>query len=501
MNRRRHACWLIPIVATLAVSPPSAAQWEGWTLRRGMFELSFGGVYEHYERTIDGVSIGAPFLAGYVSIADRVLLEPAARARAGVETVLNRLPGPDPAGVADGIGTGAVALGLGTDTRAVPFALRYGLSDRLTVFVAAPIERRGADFTELHLAGGTLGVNPDPAGNRAALERIDPGFGDFGGGLLLPLAGSAAGSAVQARLRAASADDTLRLPVAPVRLAELGGLATGEAGLTPAEVAALTGATGRRPYALGDVEVGARFLLLRGPSGWPAAEAGGRGVRASLGVRARLPTGRSGTTFFAELPSEAGHAGVGGELVGDVYPGGRWSLHGGVAYDHRFAADVPTLAFGPGNPFPGATEVRTLRRTPGARIDAAVRPRWRLTEEIAFQGAYHLVTRRATLFEGEEGAAPSPLDPGVVGTAHGVGVGMRYSTLQGFGRGDHAWPYEIALEATTTVAGSGAIPDATAIRFTAHFFTDAGRVRAVLPGRDAPPRPPPVEDAAEPEQP
>jgi hypothetical protein len=470
-----------------ALPAPGAAQWEGWLPRRGMIEFSAGGAYTHYDRWTGGEGLGDALVPAFRDLVERLLLVPVAEARTGVEHILGTLPGDDPSDLAAGVGLGAVAFGLAADVRVVPFTLSYSISDRLALSATLPLERRGTAVTGLFLAGANLGINPDPQGNLAAMERVHPDFGAFGRGLLLPVAGSPAALELQLRLRAASPDDTLRLPAAPVRIEQLAALQGAGAPLSEEEAGALAATSGRRPYAVGDLLLGARFLLVRGPAGWPYPEAGARGIRAALGVRARLPTGRGGSTFLLEIPGEGGHAGWGVDLAGDAFVARRWSLHGGVALDHRLPADVATLAFGPERPFPADSAVRTVRRAPGARLEAALLPRWWLTDEIAFQGAYHLVTRRETRIEGGDGIGPAPLEWGAPGTSHGVGAGVRYSTLAAFGRGAAEWPYEVALELTTTVRGSARAPAATTIRFTARIFSDVRRLGAILPGRDAPP--------------
>lgn len=493
--RRAPGALVALLAGALAPAAAQAQPLDARVLPRGLLEVGAGARYSHWDSRFGGgdPSLGAELLPAYRSIVDRVLAEPVGTARAGLATVLGSLPGGDPA-LAEAVTGGSPALGVATDVRILPLTVRYGLTSRVTLFASIPLERRGTSVTSLYLAGANLGLNPAADSNAAALARIDPAFAGFGGGALLPVAGSPAARELQARLREASPADTLRLPAAPVRLADLPGF---EASLSAEEEAALALRGSRRPFAFGDLQAGAQLLLLPGPAGWPYPEDGARGMRAVLGVRGRLPTGRSGALSLTELPAGGGHAGVGAEIMADLFPARRWSLHGGASLDHRFPADVTTVAFGSDRPFPADTALRTARRAPGAELEAALAARWRLTDEIAFEGTYALHARGRTELRGEEGLLASPLGWRSGGSAHGVGAGVRYSTLQGLSRGTAALPYEVTLGITTAVAGAGDAPDATTISLTGRVIVDPRGAAALLPGRGDPPPPPPPPPGAD----
>jgi hypothetical protein len=478
---------VVALAAAAVAAPPAAAQEaEAWVLPRGFLEVGAGGRYTHYDRRLGGDALGAEFVPAQQAAVDRVLEIPAGAARIGVAQVLASLPGGGTGDVAETLTTGRATLGMSADVRQIPFALRYGLSDRVTVFASLAMDRRGTDATARYLAGGNLGLNPAPDSNRARLERVNAAFADLGSGLLLPVAGSPAATELQARLQAASPGDTLRLPAFPVGIGDLLSLTALRAELTPEEAAVLGMAGERRGYGIGDLRLGARMLVLRGPAGWPHPEAGARGMRTVLGVHARLPTGRGGVTFPAEIPAGGGHPGFGVELLNDFFPGGRWWVHAGVELEHALPADVVTLAFAPGVPFPADTALRTVRRTPGARLQATLSPRWRLTDDIAIEGLYALVAQAATAYEAD-GAPfpPPPLAWETGGSAHAVGAGIRFSTLQASGRNPAVWPLEVSLGITSAVVGTGDAPRATTIRFTGRLFADRRRLAAMLPERGA----------------
>ena len=507
---RRSLGALLSVAAAAAAAPAAAQPLDAWVLPRGYLEVGAGASYTHYGERFGG-GLGAALVPGFQEAVDRVLAPPAEDARTGFQALFDALEDPGAGPEVAGLSTGRVALAHAVDLRHLPLSLRYGLTRRVTVSASITLERQGTSVTELYLAGANLGFNPAPDSNSAALARVDERFAELGAGLLLPVAGSPAAVRLQERLREHDLADTLRLPGFPAGIGALLAQQALRSGLSSDEAAALQGAGGRRPYGPGDLQLGVRFLLLPGPPGWPAPQTGGRGVRASVGVRGRVPTGRGSTTFFDEVPGRGGHAGVGADLLADYFPGRAWSLHGGASLDHRFATEVAILAFAPERPFPPDTALRTERRAPGLRLEAALAPRWRLTDEIAFEGIYSLVAQRATGYVG--GGAP-PLEWTTAGSAHSLGFGARYSTLQAFGRGEARWPYEVRLDVASAVAGTGLAPRATTIRMTGRILVDSRRVASFFrsaaeaepavalppaaPPADTLPRTPPPEGEPEP---
>ena len=94
---------------------------------------------------------------------------------------------------------GAFSLRFAGDVRSVPFNVRYGLTHRFTVFATIPLERSGTVVFGPYFAGATLGLNPNATTNRRVLAAVGARFGDLGGALLLPTAGSAEGIELQGR--------------------------------------------------------------------------------------------------------------------------------------------------------------------------------------------------------------------------------------------------------------------------------------------------------------
>lgn len=476
------------LLASLVAAAPARAaaqEAEAWVLPRGLLELSATGSYTGWDTRLDGAPLGAELFPLYQGLADRLLAGRVAPVDAALADLFASTTDPEPEGGAlDPVTAGRASLRFAGDERSVPFTLRYGLTHRLTIFATVPLERSGTVVFGPYLADGTLGLNPDTINNRIRLTEVDARFAPLGGGLLLPVAGSEAGIELQSRLREIEGVDTLALPTRAVSFADLLGRPALRALLSDREVAALGLSSTRRPYHLGDVQLGARFLLVRGPAGWPFPDTiVRRSLRTAVGARVRLPTGRGDTRTFTELPPGGGHFGLGVDVLNDVFLSRRWYVNVSASGDWLLPADVVRQAFGEADPFPADTALRTLRRAPGPRVALSVTPRWRLTDEISFHGEYALVAQARTRYEAPEGVLPGVFDWRTGGAAHALGIGARYSSLQAFARGRARVPFELGLSVSNAVVGTMQAPDAFSIRINGRIFVDPRRFRALLPGR------------------
>ena len=487
----RAGCALLALAAATVPARAPAQDAEAWVLPRGLLELSATGLYTYYDSRLGygDPPLGSEFLGPLSGAADRLLAGLVTPVQTGLNGFFARVPDNDPATQPAAVSAGALSLRLAADVRQVPLSLRYGLTDRMTLFLTVPFERRGTSAIGPFLGGGTLGVNPNTTANAAVLEGIDPALADLGRSALLPTRGSAAGMELQARLRALDPADTLALPAFPVRISQLLENTVLRQRVTEEEAAALGLTNNRRPYQLGDAQLGVRFLLRPGPAGWPFPDSvTRRSFRTSVGARVRLPTGRSGTRFFSEIAPGGGHFGLGVDVLNDVFISRRWFVNASASLDYAFPAEVPRLAFTATRPFPADSAQRRLRREPGPRLAFSLTPRWRLTDEISFSGEYALLAQGRTNYTGgeDEGLLLSPMEWRTGGTMHAVGVGARFSSLQAFARGRADLPFELTLSFQRAIAGAGLAPDAGSLRLTARIFTDPRRFAALLPG-DPPP--------------
>lgn len=478
------------LLVTLAAAAPARAaaqEAEAWVLPRGLLEVSFTGSYTGWDTRLDGVPLGAELFGPYRSLSNRLLAGGADAVVPGLAELFASTADPDSTNeFGDSLTAGTFSLRYAGDVRQVPFSLRYGLTPRVTIFATIPLERSGTVVFGPYLQGANLGLNPDTTNNRLKLTRVDPRFAPLGGGMLLPVAGSPGAIELQSRLRAINASDTLVLPTRVVNFTDLLARPDLRARLTDAEVASLGLGSSRRPYHLGDIQLGARFLLIPGPPGWPYPDSViRRSLRTAVGVRARLPTGRGDTRVATEVPPLGGHFGAGVDVLTDVFLSSQWYVNVSASGEWLLPADVSRQTFAADGILTPDTTPVTLRRSPGARVAFSVTPRWRLTDEIAFHGEYAMLAQARTRYEAPDGVAPGVFEWRTGGAMHALGIGVRYSSLQAYARGRARVPFELALSASEAVLGTVQAPDAFSVRLTGRVFVDPRRFRALLPGRDS----------------
>ena len=524
MKLARGAAGALALLALLA--PPARAQGitqgleDARVLPRGWIEVRGFGTYTQYDERFDGgrEPLSAGFVPSFQSVAER-LAQPAVNTLGTqVAAFFAGTAGQvtDPQAPTD-LGVGEVALETAADVRYVPITLEYGLTSRISLGVTVPFERVGTAVNELLLRGGTIGVNPSSARNAPVLGRIGAAYAALGQGGFLPTATSAAGRELQRRVRAISGGaDSLELPTVPASLAVLLESSALAAQLTEDEAEALRSFSDREGFQLGDVEVGARVQLVNTAPGFPfPLGTRQRGVRTTLGLRARLGTGVSrDTSFFLQIPSESGHFGFGVDLVNDVFLSGRWWITAAGSYDQRFAADVQRRAYAAGRLFPPDTAFRTVRREPGARFSLRLTPRYRLTRDIGFLGQYGFESVGATTLSVSDdrgGLVVNPFEVTTAATAHRAGLGMSYTTIEAYREGRAGAPVEFWLVYRNTVAGGGGAPRSGSVelggRIPYQLFGRPRRERPDTAAADsaaaplAPPERPTVDPVRPPTQP
>ncbi len=502
---------------SLALAPALAhAQGEdARVLPRGWVELRAGGTYTQYHsRFGDGGTepLGSLFEARLQTVADRLLAPVVAPTRSRLEQFFTETAAEVTAPVTpEEVTAGTAAARIAADRRDVPFSLGYGLSRRITVGVTVPIQRRGTAVQGIRLASGTLGVNPNAGFNAGVLAGVDSAYAALGGARYLPTAGSPAGIELQRRVGELTGGDTLSLPLGTLTFAQLLQDPAVAALLEDADSVGLTTDSRRTEYQLGDVEVGARFQLTNSVPGYPYPDsAGARGVRTSVGVRVRLPTGAKTQSTLLEVPPTGGHLGFGVDVLNDWFLSSRWWVTASGAAEVALGADVRRLAFLEGQPFPRDTlDFRTLRREPGARLSFAITPRYRLTREFGFAAQYAFAREGETTLT----AADSLEGPVLLGytestearTAHVLGLGMSYSTVNVFRAGRTPVPIEVTLLYRNVVAGGGRAPRAGSIevmgRVPYQLFGRPRRERADTARADSAAQVPPPDSAGIPREP
>jgi hypothetical protein len=488
------------LLAALAAAAPAQAQGpDARVLPRGWVEVRGMGTFTNFDtRFGEGGSeaLGARVEPQLQALVERLTLEPVDSLRTGLSTFFAATADDVENPVSpDEVALGSTTASLAGDLRHVPFTLSFGLTNRLTLDLTVPLERRGTSRVALFLADGTLGVNPAATANANVLGEIDEAYADLGRGSFLPVTGTPAGVELQRRVRALTGD-TLNLPDRALSYADL----LANAGLgTEEERVALGLPTARGQFQLGDVQVGARYQLFNTvPPAAARDSLGARGFRATVGARARLPTGsRSAVMFLTEVASESGHLGIGGDFMADAVLSRRWWVSFAAAADVRLAADVQRRAFTAGDPFPGDSAIRTLSRAPGPRFVTSLTPRWRLTQEISFAGHYAFELQGATEFSASDTLGEvvlGPIETSEGWSAHRFGIGGSYSTLEAYERGETPFPAEFWILYRNTVTGTGGAWDASSIemggRLMYPLFGRPRRARADSVPADTPLAPP-----------
>jgi hypothetical protein len=486
MTRIRTAAGALLLLATALPARARAQGEDARVLPRGYLELRGAGIYTQWNSRFTGSGtepLGATFSAQLQPAADQ-LLQPLvtplqtslAAFFSGTASSVQNPVTPDP------LTGGTVDARLAGDLRTAPFTLSYGLTSRIMVGVTVPFERNATSVSALLLRGGQVGLNPNTTTNAAILGRINTAYRALGEGVALPVSGTPAAIELQRRVLAL-AGDTLLLPTRAVNLDEL--LKGAEAS---EETAALQAASAATPFQLGDVEVGVRLQLVNGVRGYPFPDSTrATGMRSTLAVTARLPTGARADTFFLLVaPRQTGHFGLSADLYNDIFLSRKFWMTAAAGYTQLSAANVLRFPFSSERPFPSDTSTpRTLRSQPGARIRASLMPRYRLTREFTFAAAYQFEHAAATTYTAADDAGEvflGPVERADAWTMHTVGFGASYSTIGAFLRGKTPFPLEFSILYRNSVAGSGFAPHAGTIEAGGRILYQlTGRPRRVRP--------------------
>lgn len=235
-------------------------------------------------------------------------------------------------------------------------------------------------------------------------------------------------------------------------------------------------------YGVGDVELGARLLLVDSFAGDapPGAGSASFGFRASLDGLVRLGTGRPpDADRLLDVGTGDGQTDLEVGGVADLMVGRRFWTSAAFRYGYQMAGDrelrIPSQA---GESYAAVGEAESVRVSPGNYVEFEVTPRVSLGDFVSLATQYRFRHRAADVLErmtGAEEAAPAPLDwmgRMAEGTEHRVGVGLTLSTMSAYAAGRIGTPLDVSYLHTRTVAGSG--PG------TARMATDQVTVRVYL---------------------
>lgn len=304
------------------------------------------------------------------------------------------------------------------------------------------------------------------------------------GALLVPIQGTDAQRAVEARLQALGTQFAafqvpgLGTPTAPAGATARIASAGLQRVLTEQAFGVLADSLeGVQRAGVGDVEVGASFMWLDTFGASAARMMPGLRVRSTVGAGYRLRTGSADLAFDAfDVPTGSGAGALLLRTATDVAFSRRiWAsviarVESPIA--RQQLARIPVFA---GELLATADRERLVDRRLGRQVHVEVTPRWAPNEAFAIAAHYALRSKQADRYSGTftstDTTAGTPLgafDAAILGEgtaarAQIAGFGITYSTLPAVGRGRSWLPIEVSYLHTTTVAGSGGIVPRTRV--------------------------------------
>ena len=236
-------------------------------------------------------------------------------------------------------------------------------------------------------------------------------------------------------------------------------------------------------YGLGDMELGARVLLLDSFSGEASQESplpGRIALRASLDGLVRLGTGAPAEADrLLDIGTGDGQTDIEIGGVADVMVGRRFWTSAAFRYGIQMAGErtvrLPSRA---GESYLATDREERIRVSPGNYMEIEVTPRMSLGDFVSLATQYRFRHRDADVLErlaGDVGADPVALDwLGGLAEAneHRLGVGLTLSTMSAYAEGRIGTPLDVSYLHTRTIAGDG--------RSTARMATDQVSVRLYL---------------------
>lgn len=429
---------------------------DGWLLPPGTLRFGVAMDYSHFDSRF-GAGGTEPWSADLAGPLDATTFAPLGPVRTGLEAFFAATGG-GPAVDAGALTLGDIALDLSADTRWVPFELSLGVLPRLEIGVRLPIFRSEVQVSRFDLAGGTVGANPAPDANAAALAGFGAEFGALGRSPLLPLEGSTLGAALTARVAAAGGE--IFLPTDAAGDSLLNALLMSELGRPPI-------ATHREPWRVGDARAHARIRLVStmGADPFPT-DSGPLHYRLSATLGARLPTGTEPDTVRLFTPSPSvGLMGWSAGIGGDLFVGSRVWVAASAGYSATSPVDVLRRVTDPERPLVSADPPQVVRWSPPTELRIRISPRWRLEESLSVGVDYEMLTTGASAYDGEAEVLNAS-----GGSAQRLGGSARFSTLPGYGPDGGLIPFEAVLAYSRTLAGPDGYPRATTLAVGARVY-------------------------------
>lgn len=209
---------------------------------------------------------------------------------------------------------------------------------------------------------------------------------------------------------------------------------------------------------LGDMELGARFLVFDGAGGVPQ-QARLSGVRLRLAVEGvvRLGTGtRDSLDHFADVGTGDGQRDLEGRVMADLLLGRRAWASVAARYTLQQADEirlrVPRFA---GEPFPARSQVATLQRDLGEAFAVEVSPRYVVSDNVGLSATWQLYRKSADSYTGDAGVDVTSLQAGSDRMLQRAMVSITYSTMAQYFRRQARTPMEFSFSVGRSLSGNG----------------------------------------------
>jgi hypothetical protein len=236
-------------------------------------------------------------------------------------------------------------------------------------------------------------------------------------------------------------------------------------------------------WELGDIEVSALVRLLDGggPSSGEASPFVRYGLMGSLLVR--LGTGTvDAHDIFLDLPTGDGQTDIEVGVSGFLGIGSRIGIRSSARYGLQMPTTLMRRVAPPEIVMPLASTLREVRWSPASYMRLEIEPSWNFSPQLYGFGTYHFYSKAMDSYEltgNQDRNSTAQVAPVFVEdledesgrTFQQLGLGLRYSTLNGLGSASEQRPAEVHGRVIYTLAGNGGhTPITTRVEFGIRLF-------------------------------
>lgn len=366
---------------------------------------------------------------------------------------------------------------------------------------SAQLSRAIATCAATPAASGCAPIDANPGGARAlvtnangfasGVAQVYGGRGGATGSLFVPIAGTAAEAAIEAKVAAFKA---MYATYGNSTITGTGPIAA-QAPLTTADMQAVltdpTFGVNARPLAtsvtrgIGDVEVGMKLNVYDSFRGSDSARMSPSGFnwRQSFGGIYRLGTGTlPSPADFTALGTGDHQSDIEGRTFTDLLFGRHLWLSLVGSFTAQMADQLPLrIPDSPTQVILASYRQQTVRRHLGDVIEVQVNPRWQLNDYLSFAGQYYYMHKAADAYSGRFAVTDlagntAILDASVLGmyteqSESRVGIGMTYSTVANVDKHKSGLPLDISyFHYETTLGSVGRVPKISVDQVTLRVY-------------------------------